>query len=221
LLKILLIFSYLTLPLCFFIAKGKIKEGLLLLLALYGLVFFSFLFFDESIPKDIKKYSQAIYTFLEYSAFTYIFWVNIKNKLFRKFIIIVTVLFVLFQIYYVTNTGLQRLDSIPIGIETILIFIYIFFFFFDFAKNIKDIFIYNHYCFWLSVGILIYLGGSFFYYILVNHLEKEDVDKFGNFTYVAEIIKNLLFCISIFMYKKIPVNKIHNHSKNIPHLDMI
>src|SRR5688572_12125745 len=174
LLSDILIYSYLLLPLCFILVKGKVRDKLLFLLAIYGIVFFGLLFFHDAIPKEIKKYRQAIYTFLEYTAFTYIFWINIRNKLFRKFIIIVTLLFLVFQIYYVTVTTLQRLDSVPIGIETILIFIYIFFFFFDFSKNVKNVFIYNHYCFWLSVGILIYLGGSFFYYILINHLQKDD-----------------------------------------------
>jgi hypothetical protein len=216
----LLIYSYLFIPLCFLIAKGKIKESLLVLIALYGIVFFALLFFHDSIPDDIKKYRQAFYTFLEYSAFTYIFWVNVKNKLFKKFVFIVSILFLFFQIYYVTAiSSLQRMDSIPIGIETILIFIYIFFFLYDFSKNSRNIFIYNHYCFWLSVGILIYLGGSFFYYILINNLDKEDMIKFGTLTYVAEIIKNLLFCTAIFIYKKFPINKI-NKPKNIPNLDM-
>jgi len=216
----ILIFSYLTLPFCFIVARGKIKEGLLFLLAIYGIVFFSLLFFHDWVPKDIKKYRQAFYTFLEYSTFTYIFWVNIKNKLFRKFVVIVSVLFILFQFYYVTNTRPQKLDSIPIGIETILIFIYIFYFFYDFSKNVKDTFLYNHYCFWLSVGILIYLGGSFFFYILANNLGDKEVETFEKVTYVTEIIKNLLFCIAIFMYKKFPANNVHNHSKNIPNLDM-
>lgn len=220
-LQTLLIYSYLTLPLCFLIAKGKIKERVLLVLALYGIVFFSLLFFHKSIPDNIQKYVQAFYTFLEYSTFAYIFWINIKSKFFKKIIIVASALFILFQIYYSNTTSLQKLDSIPIGIETILIFIYIFFFFFDFSKNVKNIFIYNHYCFWLSVGILIYLGGSFFFYILINNLPKEDIVTFGNFTYIAEIIKNLLFCLGIFMYKKLSINNLQNHSKNIPNLDMI
>ena len=68
---------------------------------------------------------------------------------------------------------------------------------------------------------MIYLGGSFFFYILINSLNQDEVDKFGNLTYVAEIIKNLLFALSIYMYKKHPINKIPNHPKNIPNLDMI
>ncbi len=113
------------------------------------------------------------------------------------------------------------MDSIPIGIETILIFIYIFYFFYEFSRHVKNTFIYNHFIFWAAVGIMIYLGGSFFFYILINHLNQDEVDKFGNMTYVAEIIKNLLFALSIYMYKKYPVNKITHHQKKIPKLDMI
>jgi len=190
-------------------------------MALYGLAFFSLIFFDGYIPKDIKKYYQGFYTFLEYSIFTLIFWLSIENKSFRRLVVVASLLFLGYQLYYVLNTSLQRLDSIPIGIETILVFIYVFCFFFDFSKNVKDAFIYNHYGFWISAGILIYLGGSFFYYILVNHLNENDVVKFGNLTYITEIIKNVLFCVSLFMYKKYPVNKIHNLPKKIPNLDMI
>lgn len=82
-------------------------------------------------------------------------------------------------------------------------------------------FIYNHFSFWIAVGIMIYLGGSFFFYILINNLNQSEVDKFGTMTYVAEIIKNLLFALSIYMYKKYPVNHTSNQPKKIPNLDMI
>ena len=152
--------------------------------------------------------------------FTYLFWYNIQSKVFRRLIIIVSLLFALYKFFYITSATFARLDSISIGIETILIFIYIFYFFYEFSKNTKDVFIYNHYGFWIAVGIMIYLGGSFFFYILINHLDQSEVDKFGKMTYVAEIIKNLLFAFSIFLYRKFPFNKIHNHHKKIPHLDM-
>jgi hypothetical protein len=57
--------------------------------------------------------------------------------------------------------------------------------------------------------------------MLISNLEENDVTTFGNMTFVAEIIKNLLFAFSIFIYKKFPINNINNHSKNIPNLDMI
>ena len=184
-------------------------------------MFFCFINWYDEIPKDIRKYSQAVFTFLEFAFFSFFLWSVIRNTLFRKAILIISILFIIFQIFYLTAVAPNRLDSIPIGIETILLFIYIFYFFYEFSKNVRDIFIYNHYTFWIAVGIMIYLGGSFFFYILINHLEESELDKFGNMTYVAEIIKNLLFSFSLFMYKKFPVHKIQTRPKNIPKLDMI
>jgi hypothetical protein len=197
-------------------------------LAAYGIAFFTLLFLWNNnkpliwsdIPKEYKGYFQILYTYLEYLAFTFIFWSNIKNDLFKKFIIAVSILFFVFQIFFALTTSIKRLDSIPVGIETIFIFIYIFYFFYEFSKNTKDTFIYNHFCFWIAVGILIYLGGSFFFYILINNLNQNEVEKFGNMTYIAEIIKNLLFVFALIIYKRSPSNKTNNLSKNIPNLDM-
>jgi hypothetical protein len=214
-------YSYLLLPLCFILIKGKFKHRILALLVLYGIVFFGLLFIYDYLPQNfLNNYFQGLYTLLEYSFFAYFFWFTIQSKGFRKIIIIISILFGLYQFFYITSVNFIRLDSISIGIETILVFIYIFYFFYEFSKNTKDVFIYNHYGFWLAVGIMIYLGGSFFFYILINSLTDNEIDKFSNMTYVAEIIKNLLFAFSIFIYKKHPVNKPQNHSKNIPNLDM-
>lgn len=213
-------YSYLIFPLLFLLVKGKLSETFLVLLAFYGLAFFSLIYFDNQIPKDIKKYYQGFYTFLEYSVFAFIFWLNIQKKTYRKFVLIASASFLAYQLYYVVTTiRLERLDSVPIGIETILVFIYIFCFFFYFTKNSKDAYIYTHYGFWASVGILIYLGGSFFYYILVNHLKESEVVVFGNLSNAAEILKNILFGIALFVYRKFPINKSHK-PKNIPNLDM-
>ena len=215
-------YSYLLLPLCFILIKGKFKHRILALLVLYGTLFFGVLFIFQSLPQNfLNNYFLGFYTLLEYSFFAYFFWFSIQSKRFRKIIIIISVLFFLYQFYYITSANFTKLDSISIGIETILVFIYIFYFFYEFSKNTKDVFIYNHYGFWLAVGIMIYLGGSFFFYILINSLTVSEIEKFGTMTYVAEIIKNLLFAFSIFIYKRHPVNKVQNHSKKIPNLDMI
>jgi hypothetical protein len=188
---------------------------------IWRVLFWFFAYFPRLYTRVSSKiFSGCLYIF-RILLFAFIFWYNIRNKSFKSFMFVASVLFLLFQVFFITTFSFKRLDSIPIGIETIFIFIYIFFFFYEFSKNTKDIFIYNHFTFWVAVGILLYLGGSFFFYMLISNLEESDVARFGNMTYIAEIIKNLLFAFSIFMYKKHPVNKTHNHSKNIPNLDMI
>jgi hypothetical protein len=111
------------------------------------------------------------------------------------------------------------LDSISIGIETILIFVSIILFFYDHSQSNKAGYIYNHPVFWLSVGLLLYLGGTFFINILVNYMSKDEYENYWHLTYFAEIIKNILFAISILIpshqYKLSSLN-----SSNLPYLDM-
>jgi hypothetical protein len=216
-------FSYLIIPLFFLFSKKNKKDVLPLTLAIYGVVICALLIiFKEILPKDVRKIYQAFYTTLEYSFFAFIFWINIRNKKIKWAIAFASALFIIFQVsyFFATLNTKQKLDSIPIGIETILLLIYIFLFFYEFSKTAGTTFIYNNYCFWISVGILIYLGGSFFFYILIDHLNNEDVDTFGNLTFVAEIIKNILFGIAIFIYSRYP----HENPKQkpaVPYLDMI
>ena len=132
-----------------------------------------------------------------------------------------SVLYFVFQVIYLFTIKFDRLDTIPIGIETILIFIYIFFFFYEFARSTNGSYIYNHYCFWIAVGILIYLGGSFFFFILIEYLSKEQSESFGNLTYLAEIIKNILFGLAILVYTRHPYESSKKNTKSIPFLDII
>ncbi len=111
------------------------------------------------------------------------------------------------------------MDSIPVGIETVLIFVYIIFFFYQNFRNNYEQYIYNHHCFWLSVGMMIYLGGTFFFNLLGNYIASSDIDKYWFLTHIADIIKNLFFCVAILVYSRSHIKeKRYNHS-SVPHLD--
>lgn len=218
----IVISSYLLIALFYLIINKKRSLGSIIV-AVYGLLFFLILLLQDqgNLPKHLKFYIQTFYTTLEYCAFALIFWYNLETKKFKKFILVLSVLFLLFQTYYLLTQDLKLLDSIPIGIETILVFVYIAFFFYEFSKKLTGEYIYNHYCFWLAVGVLLYLGGSFFFYILINHLSIEQIKAFGYLTYVVEILKNILFIVALFVYEKNPVNLNRSKPLNIPNLDMI
>jgi len=190
-------------------------------LSIYGVLFFLLLFYFNEIPKEYKLYYQGIYTYVEYLAFASILWYNINSKSLRRLIVICSIFFLIFQLLYVPTQSLKKLDSIPIGIETILIFIYVAFFLFENFQRTTNSNIYNHYCFWICIGILIYLGGSFFFYILINNLSEEQIAAFGTMTYVADIIKNLLFGIALFIYARKSNERFQKKSNTIPFLDMI
>ncbi len=176
--------------------------------------------FFHSFPNEQKMYFQSCYTFFEYLVFATIFWVNFPQKNFRRLILVLSTAFLIFQLIYVLTVDVRAIDSVPIGIETIIILIYIFFYFFQSSKNLGAGYIYNHYGFWICVGILIYLGGSFFFFILFDHLTNEQVKSFGDLTYLAEIIKNVLFSVAIFVHAHHASDNKKEHTKSIPFLDL-
>lgn len=210
-------YAYLILPLLFLIVKNKKRDGKIL--ALYGLVFWSLLFFYYDIPKAfIKVAYQPVYTSLEYIFFTLLFYYNLESPKFKKIILYSSILFILFQITYVLFIEKNRVDSIPIGVESILIFIYIFFFFYENFNNQKGMYIYSNHCFWICLGLLLYLGGSFFLNLLANTFSDEEFKKYWFLNFIADTAKTILFAFSFLFL-------VRNQSKekviNVPYLDMI
>src|SRR5690349_4458385 len=76
----------------------------------------------------------VIFTFLEYLTFAAIITLLIKNRNFKKLVILLSVAFsVVVFIHYEAGKS-QRIDSIPIGIETILIILYAFYYLYEEIK---------------------------------------------------------------------------------------
>lgn len=210
-------YSYLLLPLTFLITLLRTRKTILFFV--YGIIFFLINFFLYLYTNlTLQKLYSNSYTFLEYLFFTWVLWKEIRNRKLRYTMLILSVLFFTFQAFYFFNSSIIHIDSIPVGVETILLFVYILFFFYQYFKEIDTRYIYNEPCFWFSFGILIYLGGSFFFNILAGHLSEEEMHKYWYVTYIAEVIKNILFTVAMIMYARQP--KKTAPEKSIPYLDL-
>lgn len=209
-------YSYLLLPLTFLIGIQKTRRTFSFFI--YGAIFFLFLYFvnDFTTVAQRKLYSNS-YTFLEYFFFTLVLWKDIQKRKFRIAIVILSILFFSFQVFYFFNSSFLKIDTVPIGIETILLFIFILFFFYQYFKEVESKYIYNEPCFWFAIGILLYLGSSFFINLLANHISNEEVMKWGVITNIAEILKNILFTVAMVMYARQP--KKTKPEKSIPYLE--
>ncbi|MGZ4036474.1 MAG: hypothetical protein ACXVPQ_01525 [Bacteroidia bacterium] len=89
------------------------------------------------------------------------------------------------------------IDSVPIGIETILILIFSFYYFYEQMQDTTNLFIYTRYPFWIVLGMVLYLSGSFFIYIYSSQLSQEEIRKYWIFTNIFSILKNIFFAIAI------------------------
>ena len=121
--------------------------------------------------------------------------------------------------YYYTYFVLAlrpKLDSFPIGIETILIFIFSFFYFFEQMNDTTNLFIYSKPSFWSVLGILLYLSGSFFIYIFANQISAKELSKYWTITNIASIVKNMLFVVAIFIQANQSIKKPPGNFKLYP-----
>jgi hypothetical protein len=134
--------------------------------------------------------------------FTSFLWIGIKSKNLKKIISLLSITFIVFIGTYLIIARHQKIDSISIGIETILILVYSFYYLYEQMNNTDNLFIYNKYEFWVIIGFLIYLAGSFFIYIYANQLDPKFIYNYWFLTNIFYIIKNVLFAIGIHTYVK-------------------
>lgn len=156
---------------------------------------------------------QGTFTLIEYITFAIIFLYSIEKKGFKKLIIILSFCFTVFQVLFISNSTRIHLDSVPVGIETILIFLYCFYFLYqEFRK--ENQFLLRNSMFWVSIGIFFYLAGSFFFNILANHMTSAELDQYWSYSYLFDVIKNMLITIGLLIYKQ------KKELKSVPYLDI-
>lgn len=111
--------------------------------------------------------------------------------------IVAGILFGIFIISYNFLVEVKGIDSIPIGVETILILVFSFYFLYERMQDTATLFIYTQYSFWIVLGMMLYLSGSFFIYIYGNQIPDSEVGRYWIFTNIFGILKNTFFMIAI------------------------
>jgi hypothetical protein len=209
--------SYILPIAVFILLRKKVgHEARLTTIVIYCLATFALLFVYKYLPKGtIRKIHWSVYTFVEYVSFAFVFWQSTISKKFKTFILILSVGFIFFQVLYFLTSTLSsqhvNLDSVAIGIETILIFIYSFYYLYQEFRNPNNASIVMNPMFWIVCGIIFYLGGSFFFNILANHLSQEVLDDYWYYSYSFDIIKNILFAVAVLFFAKASGKKIKDH----------
>lgn len=165
-------------------------------------VVFSFLVDTLLIQLDTVSHRSTIYnllsvfTLVEYSAFTFVLYSIIDNRIFRAIILISSGVFFVFAIYYYITVKNNTFDSLPASIEAILIVAFSIFYLFDQMNKPQVIFIYQEPNFWFVVAFIIYFSGTLFLFIQASNLTKEVRDNFWKISLISNIIKNILFAIA-------------------------
>ena len=127
----------------FFLKKCKTERLLWIIVSyeLYNYLTDMGLLYLNHRPSKIFLYSS--FTFFEYILFALCLFHIIKNKKFRLFILLTSLAFSIFLLIYNLKAKVLGLDSVRIGIETILILIFSFYYFYEQKQDTANLGIYS------------------------------------------------------------------------------
>lgn len=200
--------DFLPIIIFLFPLKGKADKGLWVIFFYCLFVALNDNFLLKALPVDNLQYLYTAFTMFELLAFTFFLWYNTKSRLFKKVVAFASIAFIIFIGVYSTNASFKKIDSMPIGVETILVICFsVFYLYEQVNKNLNmesDRMVYNTPEFWVIIGFLIYLAGSFFIYIYANHVPIAALKQFWFVTYIFAILKNIFIAIAFLVQIKTP-----------------
>ncbi len=154
-----------------------------------------------SLSKKEEFYLFSFFTIIEYTLFTVFFFLQIKSKLIRWFIIGSSVFFYVFAINNILNTQNYNFDSLPATIESILVILSCIFFFFEEMRNTEVSFISSSKVFWVTTSVLIYLAATLFLFISAAYFTDDERDSYWSINFISNILKNILLSIAFILPK--------------------
>jgi len=198
----------------------KALNSIALAVAAHSLLFGLINIFHSSLLSEFGSHAYwIIYTALEFYSFSIIIFLSQKKLI--KLATACTILFTINTIIQLLNRNSFKADSLNIGIESILISLNVIYFFYLRFKQVDEQYLYQNPHFWLMTGMLVYLGFTYFFNILVNHVDNEVIKNYYHYSYIGDIIKNVLFTVALLQIPRRITAEGHTRSFNAPNLDLI
>jgi len=178
----------------------KSKKSYFSLIAFYS---FYCIFSDLVLSKlslkylESELYSFRLFTIIEYSIITFFIFQLIESDLFKRLIKIGSIIFIIVSILDIYTSSFTSFDSLPSGIESILVLSYCLFFVYE--KMTSTDFSFNG-TIWITIGFILFFSGTFFLFILSQNNFKDSsfILTYGYIVAIFNIIKNLFITIGIF-----------------------
>jgi hypothetical protein len=201
LLRLLSLYSAILPLLTFFLLFNRNKKNGLWVILLYVIISFltDFTFAIFSPPTSLEFFFFSLFTVLEYTFFTTFIYINFKRNLFKKVLIVISILFYLFCAYNFFTAKEYHFDSLPASIESILVIIFCIIYFFEQINTPEVSFIYSSKHFWIVTAFLIYLSGTLFLFIYTSDISKAEQSFYWPINYAFNTFKNLIITLAFFL----------------------
>jgi hypothetical protein len=144
-------------------------------------------------------YLYSIFSILEYSFFLIFFNYNFQSPLFKKILFAGTVIFFLVAAYNLFFDSTHRFDTLSASVDSILIICYSIFYFYEQLKTPEPTFIYSTKTFWVVIAILLYMAGTFIFFIATAYMTAKETYTYWPIASIANILKNLLLSVAFIL----------------------
>jgi len=182
--------------------RGFFIYALLTAILALGLVLFRYISPDKTTYFLIGR----IHTIIEFSLLTYIFSLYIRNKLVKKFVVILIIPFFILCLIDYTLSKIPSIAYVPLLTECLFFIIFIIYFFFEKIKQDVNEPLFATFIFWFSVAFLLNFSGNFLLFVYSETSNKE-ADFKTNYAIIyssVTIVKNILLCIAV-LIKESPI----------------
>ena len=177
----------------------KSKQSFFSLIAFYS---FYCIFSDLVLSKlslkylESELYSYRLFTLVEYTIITFFIFQLIESYIFKRLIKTGTFIFIIVSILDIYTSSFTSFDSLPSGLESILVLSYCLFFVYE--KMSSSDFSFNG-TIWITIGFILFFSGTFFLFILSQNNFKDSsfILTYGYIVAIFNIIKNLFITIGI------------------------
>jgi hypothetical protein len=148
--------------------------------------------------------NNALFTPIEFIFLSTFFYQIIHQNVVRKFIIASGIAFIVFWSVFISTIGYKGFDSIPTGIEFILLLSYALIYYYQQLKEPKLLFIHSDPRFWFVSTIFIFTSGTFFIFIYAETWLKNEefINQYFLINISLLLFRNVLFGYTMLLKEK-------------------
>ncbi|MBL7751350.1 MAG: hypothetical protein JNN29_08195 [Chitinophagaceae bacterium] len=184
--------------------------------SVYALLIFGYYL---AFPHHVNKYFDAVNYFGEFLAFSTIFYFSFNGSLFRKIVLFAGIAFVLFFIIYLSAFVITELDPIINSVKSIILIVLALLVFYEKFQMETDKVIYYDHKFWGIIGLIIFICGTFLFYLVYTEYYLE-MQKLEGIPLTLYVLKNIFLSISMLLLIKQIKKSSGRKEKDIPFLDL-
>lgn len=201
--------EFIPLIICLFFVK-KIKTDSLKVFFAYTIVATVFVSLSLLAIRYFNSYyfnllSIRFFQALEFILICIFYRTVFKNPKVKNILIFSAFFFVAFCIYSFKKSPKLEFDFMPLVVECLFFTIVVLYYFYETMHLNFSTPLFQTPTFWFSVAFLIYFSGNFFLFLFSKSMENEPGFK-NQYLFIVctiTIIKNILFCIAIFVNKNL------------------